>query len=242
MGRTPLPGSAEKRKGGAQNSTAKKRSRERSGLVDPRSSCGISLQPRLIAARVESRKGRSGAVAVRNHVVPFLRRLSQPPSTAQYIGVTAELGCEESVAMRRPSSLAATATILTFAAAFLPGTNSLAEAELYTLTNLGLPPGAVSVIGVRMNNAGDVAGWSSFSEAPFLRGWSWTEEGGFTVLPPPPGFTRYRAMDISDTGTIVGDGGFDSGLAWRYEDGLFTVIGAVRRTVHQLSRWRQRRG
>jgi probable HAF family extracellular repeat protein len=129
--------------------------------------------------------------------------------------------------MSRPSSLAATATILTFAAAFLPGTDSLAEAELYTLTNLGLPPGAVSVIGVRMNNAGDVAGWSSFSEAPFLRGWSWTEEGGFTVLPPPPGFTRYRAMDISDTGTIAGDGGFDSGLAWRYEDGLFTVIGAV---------------
>jgi len=47
------------------------------------------------------------------------------------------------------------------------------------------------------------------------------------VLPPPPGFTQYRAMDISDTGTIAGDGGFDSGLAWRYDDGVVTVIGAV---------------
>ena len=106
-------------------------------------------------------------------------------------------------------------------------TVSLAGRLPYTLTDLGLPPGAVSVIGVRMNNAGDVAGWSSFSEAPFLRGWVWTQEGGFTVLPPPPGFTRYRAMDISNTGIVSGDGGFDSGLAWRYQNGVYTVIGTV---------------
>jgi probable HAF family extracellular repeat protein len=137
------------------------------------------------------------------------------------------LGCKEPSAVHKLSGFTITATVLMIAAASLSGADSLAEAEPYTLLNLGLPSGAVSVIGVRMNNSGDVAGWSSFSEAPFLRGWFWTEEGGFTVLPPPPGFTRYRAMDISGTGVIAGDGGFDSGLAWRYEDGVFTVIGAV---------------
>jgi hypothetical protein len=101
------------------------------------------------------------------------------------------------------------------------------QAEPYSLTNLGLPTGATSAIGVRMNNAGDVAGWSAFSTAPFLRGWVWTEAGGFTVLPPPPGFTRYRAMDINDDGTVGGDGGFDGGLAWRYQDGVYTIIGSV---------------
>lgn len=100
-------------------------------------------------------------------------------------------------------------------------------AEPYTLTDLGLPPGATSAIGVRMNNAGDVAGWSQFEQAPFLRGWIWTEGDGFTVLAAPPGFTRYRAMDINDGGTVAGDGGFDGGLAWRYRDGVYTIIGPV---------------
>jgi uncharacterized membrane protein len=78
-----------------------------------------------------------------------------------------------------------------------------------------------------MNNAGVVAGWSAFSEAPTLRGWVWSQESGFTVLPPPPGFTAYRAMDISDTGIVAGDGGADSGLAWRFQDNAYTIIQAV---------------
>lgn len=111
--------------------------------------------------------------------------------------------------------------------ASLPGSVALSATGQYTLTNLGLPPGATSAIGVRMNNAGDVAGWSAFSEAPALRGWVWTQEDGFTVLPTPPGFTRYRAMDINDSGVVAGDGGYDGGVSWRFENDAYAVLGAV---------------
>lgn len=101
----------------------------------------------------------------------------------------------------------------------------------YSITNLGRPAGASSAIGVRMNNLGHVAGWSQYfgQGEPSLKGWVWTPSTGFTILPPPPGFPngRSRAMDISDGGIVAGDGGFDSGLAWRYENGAYTVTGGA---------------
>jgi hypothetical protein len=100
---------------------------------------------------------------------------------------------------------------------------SLAGSGGYESTVLGVPAGADGVVGVRLNNLGHVAGWSQyFGQAePSLKGWTWTPEDGFTVLPPPPGFYqgRSRAMDINDNGGVAGDGGYDIGLAWRYESG-----------------------
>jgi len=108
-------------------------------------------------------------------------------------------------------------------------TVSSAGTPTYTVTRLGIPVGADSVVGVRMNNFGEVAGWSQYfgQGEPSLKGWVWTQEVGFTILPPPPGFFdgRSRAMDISDTGIVAGDGGFDIGLAWRYEDGVYEITG-----------------
>jgi hypothetical protein len=108
---------------------------------------------------------------------------------------------------------------------------SLAGSGGYESTVLGVPAGADGVVGVRLNNLGHVAGWSQyFGQAePSLKGWTWTPEDGFTVLPPPPGFYqgRSRAMDINDNGGVAGDGGYDIGLAWRYESGVYTVTGGV---------------
>ncbi|MFG0283531.1 MAG: GC-type dockerin domain-anchored protein [Phycisphaerales bacterium JB039] len=104
-----------------------------------------------------------------------------------------------------------------------------AQSGDYTVQNLGIPDGANSAIGVRMNNLGQVAGWSSFDGLPRLRGWVWTPGEGFTVLPALPSAptAAFRAMDISDTGIVGGDGGFDSGLAFRYEGGVYTQTGGV---------------
>ncbi|MFQ5490153.1 MAG: hypothetical protein ACE5GE_05465 [Phycisphaerae bacterium] len=118
-------------------------------------------------------------------------------------------------------------TVLIPAAGLVSESTALAQAGAYSAINLGLPPGATSAVGVRMNNAGDVAGWSAFPGSPGLKGWTWTQPGGFTVLPTPPGLSRYRAMDISDTSIVAGDGGFDSGQAWRLENGVYTILPPV---------------
>ena len=93
------------------------------------------------------------------------------------------------------------------AAAVLTGT-VMGGSELYTVTNLGIPEGADSAVGVRMNNHGHVAGWSQYFGVgePSLRGWVWTPESGFIMLPPPPSFFegRSRAMDINDNGVVEG--------------------------------------
>jgi hypothetical protein len=98
----------------------------------------------------------------------------------------------------------------------------------YTMIKLGVPEGADTVIGSRLNNHMHVAGWSAFfDEDPYFRGWVWTVEDGFEFLPLPPGEERYRAIDISDAGAVAGDGGFSSGNAWLYEDGEFTIFQPV---------------
>lgn len=107
---------------------------------------------------------------------------------------------------------------------------AVAGDRAYTLVDIGVPEGADSVIGVRLNNLGQVAGWSSyFGQDPNLRGWVWTPGEGFTVLESPPGTSsgRFRAIDVSDTGVVVGDGGFDGGPAWRFESGAYTIIDPI---------------
>jgi uncharacterized membrane protein len=101
------------------------------------------------------------------------------------------------------------------------------SAQEYTITNLGMPPGADTVFGAHMNNDGHVVGWSIFyGQLDSLKGWIWTPQGGFTMLPTPPGMPwgRFAAQDISDTGIIAGDGGGDTGQAWRFENGSYTII------------------
>ncbi len=113
----------------------------------------------------------------------------------------------------------------------LPSGVSQADGGQYTLTNLGIPENAYSAIGVRMNNLGHVAGWSQYfgQGEPSLRGWVWTPADGYIMLESPPDMFlgRFRAMDISETGIVGGDGGFDIGLAWRLQDGVYTITGGA---------------
>ena len=128
------------------------------------------------------------------------------------------------------SRLSVISASLVFSLGLLTPTGARAGTH-YALTNVGTPPGANGAIGVRMNNLGHVAGWSQYfgQGEPSLKGWVWTPQTGFTILPPPPGFYlgRSRAMDINDNGVVAGDGGFDIGLAWRYENGQYDVTGSV---------------
>lgn len=124
------------------------------------------------------------------------------------------------------------ASLLVAVGAMWGVTNSSAgQTSQYTVTNLGAVPDAYITSGVRMNNLGHVVGYSIFIRQgePSIKPWVWTPEDGFTVLPPPPDMYqgRARAMDISDTGIIAGDGGFDAGIAWRYENGVYETFGQV---------------
>jgi hypothetical protein len=131
---------------------------------------------------------------------------------------------------RRLTRLAVPIRILGCAAVLVPSAISSGQ-DYYTHTNLGTPPGAGITTAVRMNNLGQVVGYSIYYSQgePAIKPWVWTPENGFTILPPPPDMFlgRARAMDISDTGIIAGDGGFDAGIAWRYENGQYETFGQV---------------
>jgi hypothetical protein len=108
----------------------------------------------------------------------------------------------------------------------LAAVSSARPVDEYTLVNLGKPEGAYQAIGVRMNNFEHVAGSSQFfGEIPVLRAWVWTPEEGFTILPVLPQLFGSRAIDISDSGIVAGDGGFDVGPAWRFENGEYEIVG-----------------
>ncbi len=105
----------------------------------------------------------------------------------------------------------------------------------YDAIELGVPPGAISVIPTRLNDLGHVVGWATFpnaTHAPAIhRAWLWTPEAGMTLLPAPPApLDNYYARDISNAGIIAGDGGLGGGTgarAWRYENGTYTIIGVL---------------
>jgi hypothetical protein len=90
----------------------------------------------------------------------------------------------------------------------------------YSVERITPVPGAFSTSGTGMNELGHVVGWSQhFDGGPNLRAWVWTPTTGLTYLPTPPTQSNARAIGINDAGVIAGDGGFDSGLAWRYDGG-----------------------
>lgn len=93
----------------------------------------------------------------------------------------------------------------------------------YDLTPLPMTPEAFSNVAVGLNDLGEVVGWN-LTTGVGLRPWHWSAETGLTILPPAPGQDQNRANDINNSGVIAGDGGFDSGLAWRLMDGLFEII------------------
>lgn len=100
----------------------------------------------------------------------------------------------------------------------------------YNVTIIPRPDAAFSSVPFRVNNSGVVVGWAQFSGPDlFLAGWRWSEADGLELLPPPPDgmFNRYGARDINDSGVILGDGGGDSGLAWKLENGTYTVLGTL---------------
>lgn len=108
----------------------------------------------------------------------------------------------------------------------LAGTAAAQTIE-YTVTDIPLVPGAFNTVPIAINDQGVVVGWAQFSGGGFfLRAWRWSAEDGLTLLPPPPGAMsdRYGASDINALGVIAGDGGYDSGLAWRFENGTYTIV------------------
>jgi len=121
-----------------------------------------------------------------------------------------------------------------FAAVLAPvllwGSVATSQTVEYTITYVPLVPGAFNTVPVAMNDQGVVVGWAQFSGGEFfLRGWRWSADEGLTLLPPPPGSMsdRYGAQDINNSGVIAGDGGYDSGQAWRFENGTYTIVGAL---------------
>lgn len=98
----------------------------------------------------------------------------------------------------------------------------------YELEVLGNVPGAYSTIATGINDLGEVVGWSQFfGTGVGLVGWRWSADEGFTVLPQPFGASSSRAIDINDAGVITGDGGYDSGVAWRFENGEYELLDTV---------------
>ena len=118
----------------------------------------------------------------------------------------------------------------------LMGALSLAAGALnaqtveYDVTVIPDVPGSFNWVPQGLNNLGEVVGWAQFSRDPFfLRAWKWSQAGGMVLLPAPPGRNalRYGARDINDAGMIAGDGGGDTGEAWRFANGVYTLLGTI---------------
>lgn len=116
------------------------------------------------------------------------------------------------------------------AAALVAGADRAAHAQTaeYTIEILDDVPGANSTIGTGLNDEGMIVGWSQFfGQTPGLVGWTWTHEDGFSILPQPPTLSSSRAIDVNDSGVVAGDGGYDSGVAWRFENGVYELLGTL---------------
>jgi len=102
----------------------------------------------------------------------------------------------------------------------------------YTVTDIPLVPDAYITFPLAINNHGVVVGWAMFTGGGLsVRAWRWSADSGLTLLPPPPGAMSdyYLAVDLNDAGVIAGDGGYDSGQIWRFEDNNYTIIGTLPR-------------
>ena len=109
--------------------------------------------------------------------------------------------------------------------AALAAAPAASQAGAFQVTRI-LPQGsAYSTVATGMNDQGHVVGWSQFFDgSTSLQAWIWTPAGGLTYLPDPPGQPRSRAIDINAAGVICGDGGYDSGDAWRYANGVYEFL------------------
>jgi uncharacterized membrane protein len=92
--------------------------------------------------------------------------------------------------------------------AFLPATSVPVLWQDATVMQIELPEGAVSGIGMDINNHGAAIGNASFPDIPFVQsgysaGFLW-REGQATELPSPDGRNSNFAWDINNRGVIVG--------------------------------------
>ena len=112
----------------------------------------------------------------------------------------------------------------------LAGSALNAQTVEYEVTILPPIPDSFATVVLGMNNHGELVGYAQLPRNPFfLRGWKWSQAGGMVLLPAPPGIDalRYSASDINDAGVIAGDGGGDSGEAWRFQNGEYTLLGTI---------------
>ncbi|HEX5009773.1 MAG TPA: hypothetical protein VFY71_05180 [Planctomycetota bacterium] len=101
------------------------------------------------------------------------------------------------------------------------------RAQTYSVQRIAQDPAASSIVGTGLNDAGHVVGWAQFfGGGPTLRSWIWTPGTGVTWLAAPPGQSLLRAMDVNDSDVIAGDGGYDTGVAWRW-DGAVQLLGVL---------------
>jgi hypothetical protein len=131
-----------------------------------------------------------------------------------------------------------------FAAACLsPVAGVLAQVE-YSVVELTPPADTYSIFPTAMNNRGDIVGWwMSTAPGGLYSPWVCTAGGQVQVLPAVPGNgLRNKAMDINDSGQIVGDGYDNSGGAWIYSGGVYTLTPAWQGVTLGFARGMNNRG
>jgi probable HAF family extracellular repeat protein len=110
----------------------------------------------------------------------------------------------------------------------LLGLAATAHAQTYTLTDLGVPPGATSGAAVSINTAGEVLGLS-FMPNGTTRTFIW-RNGTYTDIGVFQNLGRTEGSTINDAGQIVGSSWASTGFparAWLWENGTFTGLGTL---------------
>ena len=76
----------------------------------------------------------------------------------------------------------------------------------YTITDLGLIPGAWSCVPEAMNNSGEAVGWANMSGVGGgVRAFLWTPAEGMVQIGPSD-MTNTWAVDVTDSGLVLGIG------------------------------------
>ena len=118
--------------------------------------------------------------------------------------------------------------ILTAALVIPTGSAHAVTGPAYSIEDLGTLPGDYASVGMGINNAGDVVGWSSGPSG--TRAFIYTDDTGMTALAGPTGRPVTTARAINANGTVVGtasSGGTDIGHAVRWQSGIPQDIGTL---------------
>jgi hypothetical protein len=143
---------------------------------------------------------------------------STTPARGTLLSATTPRHSRRLGALRRPDLLLVLATLVAPAL----------RAQTWSVQRIAQDPAASSIFGTGLNELGHVVGWAQFfGGGPTLRSWIWTPETGVTFLVPPPGQSLLRAMDVNDADVIAGDGGYDTGVAWRWTAGTIQLLGVL---------------